>query len=332
MMNRCAVTVVLLTYNHVKYVAQALDSVLCQKTNFDYQILIGDDCSGDGTREILKDYAKKYKEKIHLILRKQNIGATNNVKDLIARANGKYIAFLETDDYWCCEDKLQKQYDFMESHPEYSGCGHQCNVVNENGELIPEKNNRDDHNYWYFSKSVYDIHDFELAKAPGQLASLFCRNYWLQDKRDLQIISYAHYLISDKTILMLLLSKGNIFFMDEILHCYRLVENKGNNNFKSMARSKNLRYEEYKYFCIIEEFANARKQMNMNLSPLKKDKLICASAHFVKNSTLENFLVVLRMILEKNRVFTNSYIVLKTLLLKSFYIYILKQDRPVYIK
>lgn len=330
-MDQCAVTVVMLSYNHEKYVVQALESVLRQKTNFDYEILIGDDCSTDATREILKEYARKHKDRIHLILRKRNVGATNNIKDLMARAKGKYIAFLETDDYWCCDDKLQKQYDFMETHPEYSGCGHQCNVVDENGELIPEKNNHDDRNYWYFSKNIYDIHDFELAKAPGQLASLFCRNYWLHDKRDLQIVSYAHYLISDKTIILLLLCEGDIYFMDEIMHCYRLIEKQDCGNWKSLARSKNLRYEEYVYFCKIEAYAIRKKHLHMDLSAIKKDKLICASVVFVKNMTWENLWVVMRMIFEKGRVVKNASIVFKSIIMKCYYIHILKEDRPINI-
>ncbi len=326
-----AVSVIMISYNHEKYIAQAIESVLEQKTDFIFEILLGDDASTDGTQNIIRKYATQYKDRFRLILRQKNIGATNNIKDLMARAKGKYLAFLETDDYWCDCHKLQKQFDFLESNLQYSGCGHQCHVVDEKGRLLQEMNRNNDRNYWYFSKNIYDIHDFNMAKAPGQLASLFCRNYWIQQKKELNIISYAHYLISDKTILMLLLCRGNIYFMNEVMHCYRLVEKKGQNNYKSLARTQNLRYEEYLYFCIIEAYAKERKHIDIDLSLVKKDKLICASVFFLKNMSWSNLLVVIQMIFERGRVIHNTLICVRAIILKCYYMYILKEDRPICI-
>ena len=107
-----------------------------QKTNFDYEIVIGEDCSTDRTREIIKDFIKKYPEKIRLLLRPQNIGAARNFVQTLSACKGRYIALLDGDDYWTSPYKLQKQVDFLESHPECSQCFHNVHIVSEEGEQL----------------------------------------------------------------------------------------------------------------------------------------------------------------------------------------------------
>lgn len=328
-MGEVEVSVILITYNQENYIRKALDSILQQKTSFEYEIIIGDDCSTDTTPIIIKEYIRQYGSKIKAVFRKKNIGATRNSAGITSKAKGKYLAFLEGDDYWCDEQKLQIQYDFLEKHLEYCACGHQCIVVDEMEQPIVEKNNKDDRNYWYFSKSEYTIEDFELAKAPGQVNSMFCRN--LFTKEDLSFISYAHNMIGDKTMILVLLSKGRIYFMNREMHCYRLIENVGADNWKSMARAKNKRFEEYRYFCTLEEYANTRLGMNIDLSLVKKDKLICASVFLLRHFSIENLYVVFRMIMERGRVRINLCICIKALLIKAFNLYIRGEDKPVVI-
>lgn len=120
------VSVLMITYNHEKYIAQAIDSVLMQKTNFDYEIVIGEDCSTDKTREIVLEYKAKHPDKIKLLLQEKNLGMIQNFIDTLKACTGKYIALLEGDDYWTDPYKLQKQVDFLEANPEYglvhTGC------------------------------------------------------------------------------------------------------------------------------------------------------------------------------------------------------------------
>ena len=106
------VSVIVLTYNHEKYICQALDSILMQKTNFTYEILVGDDASTDRTPNILQDYQLNYPNIFRLFLRKTNQGPTGNAYPLFFEARGKYIATCEGDDFWCTAEKLQKQVDF----------------------------------------------------------------------------------------------------------------------------------------------------------------------------------------------------------------------------
>ena len=116
------VSVVMPTYNHEKYIARAIESILSQKTDFEYELVIGDDASSDRTQEIIWHYASQYPDKIKVICRKKNLGALKNSIGIIRKCQGKYLATCEGDDYWIDNEKLQKQVDFMEANPEYSMC------------------------------------------------------------------------------------------------------------------------------------------------------------------------------------------------------------------
>ncbi|MHA1832032.1 MAG: glycosyltransferase [Candidatus Helarchaeota archaeon] len=113
------VHIYMITYNHAPYIAQAIESALMQKTNFKYKLIIGEDCSTDGTREIVKAYAEKYPDKIKAYLNETNLGPIKNAIQIYKACTAKYIAMLEGDDYWTDPYKLQKQVDFLEANPEY---------------------------------------------------------------------------------------------------------------------------------------------------------------------------------------------------------------------
>ncbi len=145
------VSVAMPVYNHGAHIAKALDSILMQKADFDIEIVISDDYSTDNTREILKVYNEKYPDKIKLLLAEKNRGVNYSALDVFKNCNGKYIAFLEGDDYWINENKLQKQIDFLEQNPEYIGCFHDAEIVS-----TPEadilKHNQYHQEYKYYSQ------------------------------------------------------------------------------------------------------------------------------------------------------------------------------------
>lgn len=126
MNNLPLVSISCITYNHASYIKECIDGFLMQKTNFNFEVLIHDDHSTDGTEEIIKEYAKQYPDIIKPLFEKENqyslgkpIGSA--VWNL-PRARGEYIAICEGDDYWTDPYKLQKQVDFLESHPDYGMC------------------------------------------------------------------------------------------------------------------------------------------------------------------------------------------------------------------
>jgi glycosyltransferase involved in cell wall biosynthesis len=125
MENKLFVAIWMVTYNHEKYIEQAIESVMIQKTNFNYKLFLGEDCSTDNTKEICEKLKKKYPEKIELYLNKVNIGANNNAQQIYNvcfNSGAKYIAMLEGDDYWTDPLKLQKQVDFLEANSGYVCC------------------------------------------------------------------------------------------------------------------------------------------------------------------------------------------------------------------
>lgn len=113
------VTILMPAYNHEKYISQAIESVLAQKTNYPYELLIHDDCSTDSTLTIAQNYAPKFSDKIKIFTEEENQGLLKSYKRLIEQSNGKYLAILESDDYWLDENKLQIQIDFLETNSDY---------------------------------------------------------------------------------------------------------------------------------------------------------------------------------------------------------------------
>lgn len=130
------VSVWMITYNHSKYIRQSIDSVLRQNTNFEYEIIIGDDGSTDGTKDILVEYRNKYPDKIKLLIEEKNKGIKDNVFKTYQACNGEYIALLEGDDYWIDDNKLQKQVDFLDNNKDYSSCFSRVKVIYENNKEL----------------------------------------------------------------------------------------------------------------------------------------------------------------------------------------------------
>ncbi len=121
--NTALVSIIMLTYNHQKFVAQAIESIVNQQTDFSFQLIIGDDCSSDKTRSICQSYKNKYPDKIQLLFHQKNLGPQPNFFVCYEQARkSEYIAFCEGDDYWIDEHKLQKQVSFMSQNHEYVIC------------------------------------------------------------------------------------------------------------------------------------------------------------------------------------------------------------------
>lgn len=134
-MNKPILSVCLITYNHINFIKQAIDGVLMQKVDFSWELIIADDFSTDGTREIILAYKKNHPDFIKLILQEKNVGAAQNWMDLITFPTSKYIAYFEGDDYWTDPLKLQKQVDFLEKNKKYSGCFHETYDLKVNSDL-----------------------------------------------------------------------------------------------------------------------------------------------------------------------------------------------------
>ncbi len=162
--------VVITTYNLENYISEALDSVLMQKTNFKFKILIGDDASNDRTCEILSKYEEKYPEIIDVKYSSENKGSLCNSNRLFDGLQSEYFTFLDGDDVWIDENRLQKQVDFLDSHPEYMMCAGNTQYIREGNKaellLKPEHLNK-----------TYTFDDFINHQMPFfHVSSILLRN------------------------------------------------------------------------------------------------------------------------------------------------------------
>jgi glycosyltransferase involved in cell wall biosynthesis len=130
------VSVAIITYNHERFLGQALESILAQQFQGEFEIVVGEDCSTDNTRQVLLDYAARYPDIIRPLIRERNIGrGGRNLEATIRECRAPFIATLEGDDYWLTRDKLQKQVDFLEQHPDFSACHSNMLAVDAAGQI-----------------------------------------------------------------------------------------------------------------------------------------------------------------------------------------------------
>lgn len=202
------VSVFMMAYNHEKYISEAIDGVLMQKTNFDFDIVIGEDCSKDNTRQIILDYQKKYPGKFKLLLHENNIGAIANQLDVFSSCTGKYIAMCEGDDYWTDPYKLQKQVDFLEVNEDFAFCFHKVKV------------NRDDKIEDDFMQEVNEITTiYDLAKGLYvRTLSVIFRSSILKSFSENQ----KNNISGDYSLFLLLSEHGKIKYFNETMGVYRI--------------------------------------------------------------------------------------------------------------
>jgi glycosyltransferase involved in cell wall biosynthesis len=123
------VSVLIKAYNHEPFIARAIDSARQQRTDFAYEIVVGEDCSTDGTRSVLQTLRDKYPDRIRLLLRQRNLGNIRNLTETLQACRGEYVALLDGDDYWTSPVKLQQQVGYLDAHPDFSSCAHNAVVV-----------------------------------------------------------------------------------------------------------------------------------------------------------------------------------------------------------
>jgi len=130
------VSICCITYNHEKFISQAINSFMIQETNFKFEIIVGDDSSTDNTLKIVRLFSNKYPGKIKIVSSPQNMGIHHNLINCSKLCKGKYIALCEGDDFWTDPHKLQKQVDFLENNPDYVICCHYTRVINADNRTL----------------------------------------------------------------------------------------------------------------------------------------------------------------------------------------------------
>lgn len=213
------VSVIITVYNHEKYIAKALESVLNQETSYTYEILVGEDCSPDRSRDVIRKYEINNPEKIHAFYREKNMGGKNGYALWMA-ACGRYIMAFDGDDFWTDNKKMQKQVSFLDAHPEYIGVASNFSIIDENGNILKEKQIPD-----LRLNRKFTFQDFLERGYEFQSGTLVCRNFLL-DGKDYSIFYKAHDLRGDLTVLTILLNRGDIYVMGDVMSVYRKVYSK----------------------------------------------------------------------------------------------------------
>jgi len=200
------VSICVITYNHEQYIDACLQGIVSQVLDYDYEIVIGDDCSADGTLAICKKYAAEYPDKIKLIAGTANVGMTANGLRTFAACTGEYLAICEGDDYWTDPHKLQRQVDYLETHPDYS-------MVAENGRVI-DTTRGIEHPFNNIEERDLEIHHL-LSRRQFPTASVLLR-------RGLLDASLLNYKFSADTFLWCFLAqKGKIRYFPVMSSVYR---------------------------------------------------------------------------------------------------------------
>jgi glycosyltransferase involved in cell wall biosynthesis len=208
----------MITYNHERFIRQALDSVLMQNVDFDFEIVVGEDGSKDSTRGILLEYAQKFPDKIRLSFREKNLGAVPNFFTTLGECRGEYVAILEGDDYWTDAKKLRKQVAFLDAHPDYVSCFHDVTCSYADGR-------RPDHSYVRETKGMLELEDLAALDVERLLQGNViptCACVFRRGVIDPLPQWLFHLKMGDYPLHLLNAQHGKIGFIDETMGVYRL--------------------------------------------------------------------------------------------------------------
>ena len=207
MNNKPTVSIVSISYNHEPYISAALDGFIAQVTDFDFEIIIADDASTDNTAKIIKQYAKARPDIFRTILRQKNVGVVANLVGAMRAAKGKYLAICEGDDFWTDPLKLQRQVDFMDSHPQSAICFHPVQVIFQ-GQQKPG----------YIYPPLSHGNDFSLAALLRE--NFIQTNSVMYRRQDYSIMPDA-IMPLDWYLHLFHAQFGSIGFIDEVMATYR---------------------------------------------------------------------------------------------------------------
>lgn len=261
--NDIEVSIVCLAYNHEKYIRDALEGFVNQNTNFNYEVIIHDDASTDGTAKIISEYAARYPDLIVPIFQTENQYSKHNPIHANYTApivRGKYIAMCEGDDFWVNPNKLQRQYEVMEEKSDCSICTHIVQDAQENG--IPMGKY---HPPMELSEGIYGVQDFLKIqrKYPFQTSSYFMRSeLWkslMIDPPEFRKVVD----VGDEPMLLYMLAHGNLYFIPECMSMYRRFAIGSWSQRTSKDKKVIHAQKMYKMMCLYDEYTEHKYDCNI---------------------------------------------------------------------
>jgi len=245
------VSVIIISYKQAKYIREAIDSVLMQKVYFKYELILADDCSKDGTFEIMKEYEKKHSDVIKVLKREKNLGAHLNCSDAYSHAGGKYLTVLEGDDYWIDDNKLQMQVDFLEKNNDFFAITH-----------IQEGRNLNNEIKGYFPKPLKEdiiicgVEDFIKNGKDFSCSAILYRNFYNDALKVKEISDLKKFdsLVGDAQSNIFFARQGKIYISKKPMMVYRMRNNDGESNFNSSHKVNEIEYRYLNIYAKIEEY------------------------------------------------------------------------------
>ncbi|MDO4807472.1 MAG: glycosyltransferase [Coriobacteriales bacterium] len=290
------ISVIVATYNQENYIGRTLGSIVMQECDFNIEVLVGDDASLDKTGSIVLEYAANYPNLILPFRRKKNLGAYKNTLDLVTRAQGEFIAFLEGDDFWLDRRKLQKQRDFLKRNPEFCATFGRVIVVDEQG-----NRRREVEEYLSFFKGrEFTVNDFNAYLLPGQTATALYRRKDLTRLISMQVenpkLRPRLIPVIDRFLVLEIMSLGRIKVSEDVLAAYRYINKEGGTSWSSKHDGYSLGNIVY-YLYGMHELERIGKQLGLPVDfddrrryEIKKAKGLKKELPFVKYCLIRFFI------------------------------------------
>ena len=252
------VAVYLITYNHEKYIGQAIESIITQQTNFKFKLFIGEDSSTDNTGKICIEYATKYPDKISLRINRPNKLIVNSkaTYDACFESGAKYVAMLEGDDYWTDFNKLQKQVDFLEANSDYTFCGHTTLIFDQTQQKITDR--------FEWQKEIIELRDAVFSPAIHTSSQVYKNGFGLPK-------NFFKINAGDDALICYLAERGKGYYFREPMSVYR---------HSSVGTWSTLTVKEKEYRALLIQIWIIR---NYPIRLLEQTELICNLFDSVRN-------------------------------------------------
>lgn len=227
------VTVFLSTYNQVNYIRKALDSIFMQETSFSFEVVVADDYSTDGTRDIILEYQSRFPDILTTYFTPENIGNCQKTVNCFEKGlfRGEYVTLLEGDDYWLEKDRLQILVDFLEKNPEYEFVSYKEHVIDINGNEIGSTPDSS------LLGKTFTIQDFLDGKSYSDYAGVF-RNFYKDEGMKYAPIILASRNVWDFQNMFMIDDHGPVYIMDRFFGVYLSRNQEGEYNYNSLFKEE----------------------------------------------------------------------------------------------
>ena len=267
------VSCLLLTYNHAPYVAEAIESMLAQKTTFRYEIIAADDCSTDGTRAILANYAAHYPDIVRTCFLPKNLGGSA-LHHYVGMhfCPGKYMTILEGDDMWLSTDRLQTLVDFLETHPGYACVAHKRELRSDAGELIdydPPKR---------LFHGDFTMEQFLRGQRYSMTGSLYVNHYPLVGDK-YKALELATRNADDYQRCVIVHDFGKVAMLDRCFYRYRVIRSKTGVNYNSTMRDVEKYRDQMRIFGVLRAFYGNQYDFTGEVRRWQSKHLLLALLH-----------------------------------------------------